>query len=77
MFLFRKRWSSFSSDIDLSRFGPWYGHLCSNVDDFICSIKKCIEINPSTIVTSHKGIFTDNIIQRLEDYLNVIYKRIN
>jgi len=65
----------FSSDIDLSSFGPWYGHLCSDIDDFIASIDKCIEINPRTIITSHKGIITDDIRERLVVYRDKIYSR--
>ncbi len=65
----------FLGDIDLNRFGPWYGHACSNIDDFIESINKCISINPSLVVTSHKGIITDNIIGRLKEFLDTIYIR--
>lgn len=63
----------FLGDIDLSTFGPWYGHDCSDLDDFIASIKKCIEINPPIAVSCHKGIFTDDIKGRLKKYLDTIY----
>lgn len=65
----------FSSDIDLSSFGPWYGHLRSDIDDFIASINKCIAINPKTIITSHKGIINDDIMTRLVSYRDKIYRR--
>lgn len=65
----------FLGDIDLSTFGPWYGHACSDIDDFIASIKKCIEISPSIAVSCHKGIFTEDIKQRLEKYVNTIYTK--
>jgi len=65
----------FSSDIDLSGFGPWYAHRCSNIDDFILSIKKCMELDPHIIVSSHKGIVTDDIQGRLQRYVEVIYRR--
>jgi glyoxylase-like metal-dependent hydrolase (beta-lactamase superfamily II) len=64
-----------SSDIDLSSFGPWYAHRCSNIDDFIVSIKKCIEIKPQIIVSSHKGIITDDIQGRLQRYVEIIYHK--
>lgn len=65
----------FSADIDLSDFGPWYGHDCSDVDDFIASINKCIDINPAIVVTSHNDIFKENIIEAMKKYLNIIYKK--
>ena len=65
----------FSADIDLSGFGPWYAHRCSNIDDFIRSIQKCIELDPQIIVSSHKGVITDDIIPRLQRYVEVIYRK--
>ncbi len=63
----------FLGDIDLSNFGPWYGHACSNIDDFIGSINKCISIDPAIAISSHKGVFTDKIKERLKKYLDIIY----
>jgi glyoxylase-like metal-dependent hydrolase (beta-lactamase superfamily II) len=65
----------FSADIDLRAFGPWYGHLCSNIDDYIDSIKLCMNLKPSMLITSHNGIITEDIQIRLQNYLDVIYKR--
>lgn len=65
----------FSAEIDARLFGPWYGHLCSNIDDFIESIELCREIKPAVLITSHNGIIRDNIEQRLQKFLDVIYKR--
>jgi glyoxylase-like metal-dependent hydrolase (beta-lactamase superfamily II) len=65
----------FSADIDLSGFGPWYAHRCSNIDDFIVSIQKCIALDPQIIVSSHKGIITDDIPARLQKYVEVIYRK--
>jgi glyoxylase-like metal-dependent hydrolase (beta-lactamase superfamily II) len=65
----------FSADIDLTGFGPWYAHRCSNIDDFILSIEKCMELNPQIIVSSHKGIITDDIQGRLHRYREIIYRR--
>lgn len=65
----------FSADIDLSGFGPWYAHRCSNIDDFILSIQKCMELDPQIIVSSHKGIVSDDIKGRLQRYGEVIYRR--
>ena len=65
----------FSADIDLSGFGPWYAHRCSNIDDFILSIQKCMELKPQIIVSSHKGIVNNDIQARLISYLEVIYRK--
>ncbi len=62
-------------DIDLSSFGPWYGHRCSDIDDFISSIRLCAEIDPKIVISSHKGIITDNIPGRLKAYEEVIYRK--
>ncbi|MGI6468666.1 MAG: hypothetical protein ACOX0Q_06605 [Syntrophomonadaceae bacterium] len=63
------------ADIDLSSFGPWYAHRCSDIDDFIKSIRCCAEIDPKIVVSSHKGIITDNIKGRLKAYEEVIYRK--
>ena len=65
----------FSTDITLAKSGPWYCLYCCDIDDFIKSIKTCIEINPKQLVTSHRGIFEGNIKELLQDYLQVIYDR--
>lgn len=65
----------FSADIDLSSFGPWYAHRCSNIDDFILSIQKCLELKPRIIISSHKGIVTNDIQARLHSYLEIIYRK--
>jgi len=68
----------FLADIDLTSFGPWYGALDCNVDDFITSIEKLKKLKLETAVTSHKGeIFRgeDLIRSKLDWYLNIIYQR--
>ncbi len=62
----------FSGDIDLTPFGPWYGNLCSDLEEFIGSIRYLIELNPKVLVTSHSGIITDNITTRLKEYLEIL-----
>ncbi|MGI6453571.1 MAG: MBL fold metallo-hydrolase [Syntrophomonadaceae bacterium] len=64
-----------TGDIDLSNFGPWYGNVSSDLEDFIQSIKKCQEINPDFLISSHKGIIADNIQERLQKYLDIIFQR--
>ncbi len=62
-------------DIDLTSFGPWYGHRESDIDAFEESISKIIALDPRIVVSSHKGIFTDDIPVRLQKYLDVFAAR--
>lgn len=69
------------SDIDLTSFGPWYGCLDCDVDMFINSINKVIEIvetmNINIATSSHKSIIIgrEEIKIRLRNYLNKIFDR--
>jgi len=74
-FWFEKERVMFSADIDLTGFGPWYGNLTSDVDQFIASIKIIQAYKPDLIITSHKGIIDSNPNQKLERYLNRIFER--
>lgn len=65
----------FAADIDLTSFGPWYGSACSNINDFIASIKKCMELKPNLIVSSHRLLVTEDIQGALQKYLDIIYRR--
>jgi len=67
----------FLSDIDLTSFGPWYGCLDSDVDQFIESINKVKKLRAEIAVTSHKGIIMGrNVIEtRLNEYLDKIFER--
>ncbi len=67
----------FFSDIDLTSFGPWYGGLDSDIRAFEQSIKDLIAKSPKTVITSHKGIFTDEISEKLYMYLKTIKEREN
>lgn len=65
----------FTADVDLTRFGPFYGHDFANIDDFIASIQKLKKINAQIIATSHAGPFKGNIRKNLDAYEEIIYKR--
>jgi len=58
----------FSGDIDLSPFGPWYGNMRSDLEEFRRSINRLVELNPKVIMTGHSGIISDNIQERLRNY---------
>lgn len=65
----------FAGDIDLSSFGPWYGNIQSNIDDFEASIQRIIKQNPRILVTSHREVITENIQDRLREYAEKIGQR--
>ena len=65
----------FTADVDLTRFGPFYGHDFANIDDFIFSIRKLKQIKAQVIATSHAGPFNSSIQAHLEAYEKIIYKR--
>jgi Zn-dependent hydrolases, including glyoxylases len=65
----------FSADIDLTSFGPWYGAIDSDIDDFIVSIKRIRRLRPEIIVSSHKGVIKEDIDAKLDIYLEKIYAR--
>lgn len=67
----------FSTDIDLTPFGPWYGNAASDLDDFISSIESLHKLRPRLVVTSHSGPFEgkDKIDLMFEKYIDIIYQR--
>ena len=64
-----------SFDIDLTSFGPWYAHAESDIAAFEDSIRKVMALQPRLLVSSHKGIFAEDIPARLQRYLDVIPAR--
>jgi glyoxylase-like metal-dependent hydrolase (beta-lactamase superfamily II) len=58
-----------SSDIDLTSFGPWYGHRESSIPDFKDSIRRVMDLKPRIIVSSHKGLIRHDIQDHLVRYL--------
>ncbi|NHI91243.1 MAG: MBL fold metallo-hydrolase [Candidatus Lokiarchaeota archaeon] len=66
----------FSGDIDLSRFGPFYGAMNADIMKFDSSIQFLINRKPRLLVTSHKGVYEgDDIITNLNSYRNRIWER--
>lgn len=67
----------FLADIDLSSFGPWYGSLDSDIDQFIKSISRIRELKFEVALSSHKGIVRGReiICEKLNEYLNKIFER--
>jgi hypothetical protein len=64
-----------SFDIDLSAFGPWYGHVESDIDRFLSSIAMVASLEPRMLLSSHKGVIVDDIAGRLRAFAAVVDSR--
>jgi hydroxyacylglutathione hydrolase len=66
----------FLADIDLTRFGPWYGDAASDLEQTIESIKKIRNFPAKIFVSAHEqAIFEGDISREVDDYLQVIERR--
>ena len=65
----------FSGDVDLTPFGPFYGHDFANINDFLSSIDKLKQVQAKMIVSGHAGPFNDNLPERFSAYGEVIHSR--
>lgn len=65
----------FAADIDLSRFGPWYGNDRSDPGQFQQSIERVRSLNAALLITSHSRPVTEDIDGRLERYGAIIEQR--
>ena len=68
----------FLSDIDLTGFGPYYGDVWSDLDDFEASLLKVRDEDAAFYVTFHqKGVIEgrETFVEMIENYLSVIPRR--
>jgi glyoxylase-like metal-dependent hydrolase (beta-lactamase superfamily II) len=59
-----------ATDIDFSRFGPWYGNPESDIDAFEDSIRRVWRLNPRTVISSHKGVYREDLDMHFQTYLD-------
>jgi len=66
----------FMADLDLVKFGPYYGDKASSIDDTITSLKRLATINADVYLVSHgkEGVL-DGDPAHIERYLDVLYQR--
>jgi len=64
-----------ATDIDFTGFGPWYGNPESDPTQFEESIRRVWALNPRTVISSHKGIFRDDLDRQFEVYLGHFARR--
>ncbi|MFX1563346.1 MAG: MBL fold metallo-hydrolase, partial [Promethearchaeota archaeon] len=73
-FFEEKKGILFSFDYDLTSF-PWYGHRESNLTEFRASIKRLKALSPRIVVSSHRGIVTENINAEFDRFYRIIDER--
>lgn len=64
-----------ATDIDFTRFGPWYGNPESDIDAFMESIRRVWALGPWTVISSHKGLFREDIDGMFQGYLDHFARR--
>ena len=67
----------YTADIDLTRFGPWYGQVSCDIDDFINSARAIAEVDVDWYITAHEEgvVDADAFRRRLPGYLTMIDQR--
>jgi glyoxylase-like metal-dependent hydrolase (beta-lactamase superfamily II) len=65
----------FTTDIDFSPFGPWYGNEESNIDEFMASVRRLQAYKVRAVVSSHAGLITKGIREAFDSFLKVFEER--
>ncbi len=65
----------FSSDICLTKAGPWYGEHLADPIEMMRSIDRIIELSPGRVVSSHIHEVVDDPVPRLQEFKQRIEKR--
>lgn len=66
----------FGADIDLTAFGPWYAHQCSDLEAYEKSMEKVINLRPVQFISGHENVHTtENVTEKLQNYADVFNKR--
>ncbi|MBC7253216.1 MAG: MBL fold metallo-hydrolase [Actinobacteria bacterium] len=64
-----------SFDIDLTRFGPWYGHVECDLDQFRASIRRILSLNPRLVISSHRRPVRENVGEEIAAFEAVFERR--
>ncbi len=64
-----------SADVDFTPFGPWYGHIESDLALFRESLGKLAGFKPKVTISSHREPLTGSFQEALEIFTSVIDKR--
>ncbi len=63
-------------DLDMTRFGPWYGDRVSDIDETIRSVNRLLTVQARIFVSAHEaGVREGSLQERARAYLGVIDER--
>ena len=65
----------FTADVDLTSFGPFYGHDFADIEEFLKSIERLRQLNAGIVATGHAGPFNHQVIDKFNQYEEIIYRR--
>ncbi len=65
----------FLGDIDLTPFGPFYGHDFADINAFLASIEKLKRLRAKIAASGHAGPFNDGLNERFSAYARIIHDR--
>ena len=74
-FFFPEEGFLFSSDICLTKAGPWYGEHLADPGEMMRSIERLIALNPPRLVSSHIHEVIENPVPCLQEFKSRIIKR--
>ncbi len=74
-FFEEKRGILLSFDIDLTPFGPWYGHVESDIVTFRASLEKIAALQPRLVLSSHRPPVASGIEAELAAFAAVFDRR--
>jgi len=74
-FFFPEEGLLFSSDICMTKAGPWYGEHLADPGEMMRSIDRLIDLNPPRLVSSHIHEVLDNPVPSLQEFKSRIIKR--
>jgi glyoxylase-like metal-dependent hydrolase (beta-lactamase superfamily II) len=65
----------FAADVDLTSFGPFYGHDFADIDEFLQSIERLRQVNATIVATGHAGPFNGQVSEKFNVYEEIVYRR--
>jgi glyoxylase-like metal-dependent hydrolase (beta-lactamase superfamily II) len=65
----------FAADVDLTSFGPFYGHDFADISEFIQSIERLRRLNARIVTTGHAGPFNGQVNEKFNAYEEIVYHR--
>ncbi len=64
-----------AGDYGPEEFGPWYAWPSSDLNDFVSSVEKIIDLDPRLVLSGHVEPVEGDVSSVMEDYLNMVWER--